>query len=174
MSSDVTIRYVGVGEDLTDDEINDETRRIFRFLVALHQEAGAPEDIAAFDHAKALMSMKECITDGIVIAAEIDGELVGIIGLMEYDIWYSQASMLAERFFYIRPEYRDGSVFAALLAELRAIANDLGIVSTITIANMQKTKAKRPPRNQLERVASAFTYIPRGAVYQIAPARDAS
>jgi hypothetical protein len=168
VSSKITVRYA----DSSEAAINDETRRIFKFLVPLHREAGFPEDLVPFDYAKALHSVKRCILEGAPIMAEVDGELVGFLGLMPYEHWYSSAPLLADQFFYIRPDHRNTEVFERLLAECRAIAEDSRTVVTIVPANLQK--AGRPARNGLERIASALSYIPRGSAYMVAPARDAA
>jgi GNAT superfamily N-acetyltransferase len=168
VSSSLTVRYANSDSE---EAMREDTRATARLLVGSHLEAGIPERLAPLNHAKALQSIYEAIRDGLVLMAFDGEELVGVLGALQYDFWYSDKTLLAERFFYIKPEYRDGQVLRAILREARDVATDLGIVIHLTIANTHKN---RPPRNGLERVGDVLSYLPRGSAYQIAPAEGES
>ncbi len=147
-----------------------DTTAIYRFLVALYHEAGLPAGVAEPDYGKAMAEIYDIVRNGVALIAERDGELVGSIGLAQNEIWYAKSYCLAERWFYIVPELRDGPVLEAILAEVAAICDALDCPATITIANLNR---KRAPRTRLERIGETLTYQPRGRAYRVAPSRNA-
>lgn len=167
MPSNITIRYA---DTRTEEAMREDSRTIFRLAIQNYEETGFPEGLAPFDPVKCLQSIYETVRDGFVLLAFDGDRLVGGLGCSQWDIWYSQATMLAERFFFILPEYRDGDALKGLLEEAKAVADDLGIAISLTIANTQKRN--RPPRNGLQRVASQLTYFPQGNQYLIQPAGE--
>jgi hypothetical protein len=138
------------------------TRRIFTFLIPLHRANGIGEP----DPGKAMQGIYEIVTGGAALVAEVDGEIVGSLGLYLADIWYAHGTVLRELWFWIRPDLRDGAVLQALLAEAAAIADLAGAHVALAINNPNR---KRLPRTRLERVADALSYQSRGAAYVIAP-----
>lgn len=167
MPSNITVRYA---DTRTEEAMREDSRTIFKLAIQNYHETGFPEQIAPFDPVKCLQSIYETVRDGFVLLAFDGDRLVGGLGCAEWSIWYSQATMLSERFFFILPEYRDGDVLKGLLEEAKAVADDLGIAISLTIANTQKRN--RPPRNGLQRVASQLTYFPQGNQYMILPAGE--
>lgn len=169
MPNDIAVRYADTSSE---DAIRDDARALFNLLLHCHQEVGVPERIAPMDPVKFLQSIVEAVREGLVLMAYDGDELIGALGCLQHEIWYSQATMLCERFFYILPEYRDGEAFRAIIAEAKAVADALGIAISISIANMQK--GHRPARNGLQRVAMQLTYLPQGNNYVIVPAGEDS
>lgn len=168
MSSNITVRFVNRANM---EAMRDESRALFKLLsVNCHREVGVPEALAPFDPVKCLHSIHETVRDGVVVMAFDGDTLIGALGCLEYEVWYSPATMLAERFFYILPPYRDGEAFQGILAAARDVADERGLCISISIANMHK--GKRPARNRLQRVASQLTYLPQGNNYLIEPARQ--
>ena len=168
MPSKLTLRYA----DTTSEEaMRADARAIFGLSASLFSEAGIPERLAPVDPVKCLQFVYETIRDGLVLLV-FDGEdLVGGLGCVEFDIWYSRKTMLSERFFYLQPGYREGEALRLILTEAKAIADQLGIFLQLTIANAHK---ERPPRNGLERIGAVLSYAPRGTAYQIAPQKGPS
>lgn len=168
MSNSYTLRYA---DDTSEEAKREDTRRLFRLAVQAHEEVGLPQDLAPFDPGIAMQSIYECITHGCFLIMEHEGEIVGALGLMQYRLWYSQDPVLTDGLFFIKPEHRGGEAFGLFLNEVREIASDLGIAVYLTVPAFNK--AERPARNGLERIASLFSYLPQGRVFQIAPAKDA-
>jgi hypothetical protein len=148
-----------------------DSRAIFHLSAMNYAESGIPEHLAPFDPVRCLQSIYETVRDGLVILAFDGDQLVGGLGCVEYGIWYSPATLLSERFFYIRPEYRQGTALRAILREARAWSVLTGKVIQLTIANFHKD---RPPRNGLERIGDVLSFFPRGSAYQVAPAEKAT
>lgn len=168
MPSEITVRYADASSEAAMDA---ETREIAKIMVGSHLEAGVPAHIAPVDHAKALQCIKEAVREGLVLMAYDGDALIGVLGALQYDFWYSSATLLAERFFYIRPEYRaDGRALRAIVKEAQAVADELGIIIHLTIARAHK----RRPVAGLEHQGDVITYFPRGSAYRIAPAEKES
>jgi hypothetical protein len=165
VSSSVTIRYADT------DAVQDEARAIFTLLVQMHLEGvGIPEHLAPLDHDKALGAIANVVRHGLTVMAYDGAELVGVLGLIRCGVWYSQAPMLSERFFYIQSEHRHGSAMRAMLRAARDCASANGLFLQLTIANFHKD---RPARNGLERIGETLSFFPRGSTYTVAPAEKA-
>jgi hypothetical protein len=163
VSSRITVR---AADTSTEEAVRADAKAIFALSIENYRESSLGEDLAPFDPIRCLQSIVNTIRTGHVWLA-FDGEdLIGGLGVVEFDIWYSAATMLSERFFYIRPAYRDGKALRLILRKARATANARGLPLQLTIANAHKN---RPPRNGLERIGSVLTYRPRGTAYLIAP-----
>jgi hypothetical protein len=169
VSSNVSVRLLDPTAD--EDTIREECRAIYRFLVALHAEAGFPAHIAQPNYGKAMQGIYDAIKDGVVLLAEKDGEIVGSFGGHIFPIWYADQDIIGERWFYVKPEHRTGEVLKPLLAELYALSEDLQVPVSITIANFHRNRA---PNARLTKTGEALTYFPTGSSYVIAPARDAA
>jgi hypothetical protein len=165
VSSSITVRYA------RRDDAKDEARAIFSFLVQMHLEGvGIPEHLAPLAHDKALASIYDVVTTGYVLMAYDGADLVGVLGLSKFGIWYSHQPMLSEQFFYIRPEYRHGPVMRAILRGARDLANAERLFLQLTISNLHKD---RPARSALERIGDVLSFFPRGSAFVVAPAEKA-
>ena len=167
MSSNITVRYA---DRSSEEAMRADTRAISKLMVMNYRESGITEHLAPFDPTRCLQSIYETIRDGRVVLAFDGDELIGGLGLVEFTIWYSSKTMLSERFFFIRPEYRQGEALRLILREARAIAAASDVALTLTIANAHK---RRPPRNGLERIGDVLSFFPRGSAYVVAPAEKA-
>lgn len=166
MSNDVTTRIV---DPRSEDETRDETRRIAAFLTALYAEVGVTAEAATPNPGKAVQGVYDTIRDGVVLVAERDGQIVGSLGLVEYPIWYADATALGDKWFFVSPSERGGDVLEALLAATADVATELAKPCFLSVWN---PNSQRAPRTRLERVGAALSFNPRGALYRIAPRDD--
>ena len=78
---------------------------------------------------------------GLVLVAEKDGDLVGLIaGIKSPNIWYIEDMALREIMFYIQPEYRKGRVAYKLLTKYNELAQELLDNKVISSYTMTKTE----------------------------------
>jgi GNAT superfamily N-acetyltransferase len=167
VSSNIAVRFADTSSE---EAMRADARLISTLMVQNYHESGIPEHLAPFDPIRCIQSIYDTIKSGLVILA-FDGErLVGGLGCVEFAIWYSPATMLGERFFYIKPEYRSGPVMRAILRVARHWSREHGKAIQLTISNFHK---ERPARTGLERIGDVLSYFPRGSVFQIAPAEKA-
>lgn len=147
-------------------EAGDEIK-ITKFIMALYHAVGADDPV---DVAKGLKTLNYCLANGAVFNVVIDatGEIVGSLGLIKADYWYSPAEFLTDRWFYIAPAHRNGIVLRMLLMEARELADQLKLRIRLFIDNAAD-RAPATPKKQLEIVASALRYTPSGYVMQINP-----
>jgi hypothetical protein len=168
VSSSLSVRYATRSDE---DAARNDTRAIARLMVGSHLEAAVPEHFAPLNHAKAMQQIHHVVTTGLCLMAFDGEELIGVLGCVEYDYWFSDETLLSERFFYIKPEYRAGPAMRAILREARLWANATDKVIQLTISNFHKD---RPPRNGLERIGDVLSFFPRGSAYQVAPVEKAT
>lgn len=62
------------------------------------------------------------------LMAIVDGYLVGTMGIMKVDWWYSEDAFLTDRWHFVLSEHQHGPVDQMLMAEARAIASDAGLL----------------------------------------------
>jgi GNAT superfamily N-acetyltransferase len=103
---------------------------IFRFLVFVAQ----PVLLAPIDGRKALVEINRIVysahsdnPDAFAWIAEIDGEIVGTLGIVSPDWWYADARFLTDRWNFVFPQLANSGIGAALQAEAAAMASTLGL-----------------------------------------------
>jgi nucleotide-binding universal stress UspA family protein len=105
---------------VTDDDVI----AIHRFLLVV----AAPAMLAPVSAVKSLHEVFRVAAQEAAIMAIVDGFLVGTLGLMKVDWWYSdEGSFLTDRWHFVLPQHKHGPIDKALLNEARAIADDAGL-----------------------------------------------
>lgn len=89
---------------------------------------------------------------------EKDG-IAGILGIVQYDVWYADASALFDQFFYVAPEHRGGDVGTLLMKAAAAEAERRGMPLFISVTN---------PGRKRGRVATTEGYFPVGHLVRLA------
>jgi GNAT superfamily N-acetyltransferase len=89
---------------------------------------------------------------------EKDG-IAGILGIVQYDVWYADASALFDQFFYVAPEHRGGDVGKLLMKAAAAEAERRGMPLFISVTN---------PGRKRGRVATTEGYFPVGHLVRLA------
>jgi GNAT superfamily N-acetyltransferase len=136
---------------------------IFRFLVLVAR----PAMLGPIDSRKAVTEVGRIVmdphrTDGpppdsFAIVAEIDGELVGTIGVtaVEQELWYSKTpwKFMTNRWFFTYPALANSGIGAALLAEAAAMCTQVGFDLLIDGKTVRRNRAagrgvlfKMPPQ----------------------------
>lgn len=91
------------------------TLHVFLMLVS------GPAAIGRVDPVKSLTEIHRVIKEDVAIIAEIDGELVGSLGIMRVPWWYGPDEFLTDRWFFLYPALKNQGVGAALLGEAHGI-----------------------------------------------------
>lgn len=155
MSNDLTIRPATSDEDC---------KTIMRLLIGMYDEVGR----APIDPNKGFIEIYSVVHEQAAFMV-FDGEnLVATCGLIQPEggLWYSESTYITERWFYVRPEYRDAGEAVALLFEAaRQLSDDTGLLVLLTVFNFKRSR----PRSPLARVAEKFAYRPAGSILSIQP-----
>lgn len=86
---------------------------ILKLLGAMHEES--PLRLSTIHPGKALSRINGAINDGYVEVATNDGYIVGAIGGVESQDWWSVARVLGDLFFYVAPECRKSNAAKLLM-----------------------------------------------------------
>lgn len=103
-------------------ETDQEIVNLFRFLCLM----ALPTVIGRIDEKTALLEVNRLCKEDIPIQADIDGELVGALGLLRVKWWYGPDRFMTDRWFFIYPALRNRGVGAALLAEAGTLGLQAG------------------------------------------------
>lgn len=102
---------------------------IFRFLCFV----SAPVLLAPIDAQDAVTEVNRIVHgqatgEGFAVIAEINGEIVGTLGVVKVPWWYNvKSDFLTDRFFFTYPALANSGIGAGLQAEAAAIAAQLGL-----------------------------------------------
>lgn len=139
-------------------ETDDDAKAIGRLvLLDMYAEVGR----APLNANKAFGAIYTCVKEGNA-AMIFDGErLVGTLGLVINEFWYSDEPQLVEQWAYLAPDYRGGDAGRALFSAARMIAHRLGFPHvTMIVFNARRARAT----TALAKIGEMFDFRPAGAL----------
>ena len=122
---------------------------IIPILLRFYGEVGT----VPLDVDKMSAAVVDVIGEGICLLATEDEGVIGILGLMEEEVWYSRSRRIINAFFYVSPDSRHADVGRALLFSARAIAQERGSLLEIDVINTGRKRG---------RVAEKLGFVPVG------------
>lgn len=117
---------------------DDDVRAVFNLLMIMHDEQG----MAPLDPVKTMQRIYDAVFGGSCFVVDGDDCLVGSIGLVVADYWYSMDKYLTDRWFFVRKEARNGSVGKALLIAARGEAETHGLPLFVNVTNPTRRYGK--------------------------------
>jgi GNAT superfamily N-acetyltransferase len=105
---------------------DDDVIAIHRFLCV----AAQPVLLDEIDALKSVTEINRIVHDrkyGFALIAEINGELVGSLGVICPTWWYGRGRFFTDRFFFVFPALTNAGIGAALIAEAAAVATAAGL-----------------------------------------------
>jgi len=138
-------------------ESDEDAKAIGRLVILeMYREVGR----APLNPDKAFINIYDCVKRGNAAMIFNDEELVGSLGLVITDFWYSDEPQLVEQWAYISPDYRDGEAGRALFSAARLIAHRKGFPHvTMIVFNKKRSKAK----SKLAVIGEQFDFRPAGS-----------
>tara|TARA_R110000822_G_scaffold92983_7_gene214279 strand:+ start:1272 stop:1760 length:489 start_codon:yes stop_codon:yes gene_type:complete len=123
--------------------------RLFGFILPMAREVAQ----APVDDEKAFIAACSVIEQGHTFVAWDEGEIIGSLGLVKVAYWYGdgESSFLLDRWLYVRPDRRFGSVGVKLLRAGREEGKLLNLNTFVVVANPDRT----PKQNE----ASIYSVI---------------
>lgn len=118
---------------------------LYALLVEMHAE-NAREPIS---ESRVRARIRQCIQQGSVIIAEIDGEVAGSIGLMVERRWWTDAEHMADAWIFVRRAFRATRLFPRLMnigvetAASMGIPFEPALVSTTDLERKNKLFLRR-------------------------------
>lgn len=129
-------------------------------LIDMYREVGR----GRLNPDKAFMAMYDCYRQKRAVMIFNDDKIVGTIGLVEMDFWYSDDPQLVEQWAYIVPQFRGYGALRCVFEAVRHIAERDGHDKcNIIIFSRQRQKA----RSQAAHVGEQFSFFPAGAVLEV-------
>jgi GNAT superfamily N-acetyltransferase len=95
----------------------------YQFLL----KVAGPSLLAELNQNKAVAEILRVANEGTALMAYQDDKLVGVLGLMMVQWWYSDDSFITNRWFFAHPDLKFKGVGARLLAEAQAIGRAAGM-----------------------------------------------
>lgn len=90
---------------------------VFALLRKMHEEL--PSALAPIDDGKAIMVILQTIREGLVFVAICERRIVGSIGIVQQQPWWSAENEPSDLWWYALPEYRSVGVGTGLLRAVR-------------------------------------------------------
>ena len=104
-------------------EAKDHAIAIHRFLMVVAQDAMVGE----VDPVKSLAEVMRVVEKEAALVLIHDGRMVGTMGIIAADWWYSADRFMTDRWHFVLPEYKNTPHAALLLQEALAIAKAAGL-----------------------------------------------
>lgn len=95
---------------------------LFKLAVAMHRETSFRA--YAFNPQKAIDSLGAWIHGGLMVVAEKDGQVVGMLAGSKHSPWFSDDKVVSERLFYVAADHRGGRAGYMLMREFMAWARE--------------------------------------------------
>ena len=100
----------------------DELKETLKLLLMIREEFSDVYPDA--DIGKVAITIQEHFDNGFISNAYLDGVLVGSVGAMETEWWFSKEKFLAETWLYILPKYRTFKIVRGLLKKMKEYAKN--------------------------------------------------
>lgn len=111
-------------------------------LIRSEQEEQGPWSAFTPDYAKALGFIAELLESGIILIAEMEGRVVGSIGVGPQEFWFSRDIFLCDYWTIVHKDYRRTNVANEMFKKLKQFQERVGIPLLIGLFSVVKTQSK--------------------------------
>ena len=120
--------------------------------------------VAPIDMEKAAAQLYVTLADKMMFVARDEvGEIVGCLGMMVTDLWYSRDAILLSKIGpFVRPDQRFGTVGVKLMRAVRGLADELDMLAFVWV-----TRPGRKRATDAALFAQVAGYVPLGHVLKI-------
>ena len=87
------------------------------------------------DIAKVAITIQQHFDNGFISNAYLDGMLVGSVGAMETEWWFSKEKFLAETWLYILPKYRTFKIVRGLIKKMKDYAKNKDLTILLPVSS---------------------------------------
>lgn len=115
-----------------------EIAAIFRLLELMHAEVA----IASMDRKKVKTMIGRCLDGGAVCIAMEDGKIVGTMGLLVTQFWYSDEWIVQEMWTFVHPDHRRSHHAKNLLMLAVGAGKQLGMPLVAGVTSTERTEGK--------------------------------
>ena len=111
----------------------DELKETLKLLLMFREEFSDVYPEA--DIGKVAITIQEHFDNGFISNAYLDGVLVGSVGAMETEWWFSKEKFLAETWLYILPKYRTFKIVRGLLKKMKEYAKNKDLTILLPVSS---------------------------------------
>jgi GNAT superfamily N-acetyltransferase len=141
----------------------EDLKELVDLLRGMHAEVGQ----ASKDEAKAIASIGAAIVGGGVFVVLDEGKIVGTVGLVKSQWWYSHSEAWFSWWFYVAPDYRGGHASRLLLEAVADMVEDDGVSAFIHVFSPGGRVHAR-----WREVGEELGYAHRGSLLAIEPGEE--
>ena len=117
----------------------DELAETLKLLIAFREEFSSIYPEA--DIAKVAITMEEHFNDGFICNAYFNNKIIGSVGAMPSEWWFSEKKFLAETWFYVLPKHRNFKIVRGLLNKMKDYAKNKKLVLQLPISSGKDSPA---------------------------------
>lgn len=115
-----------------------DTGAIFDLLKLMHAEVG----LAAMSEPKVRERIHACLDGGMIIVATEGDRVVGTMGIVLMQPWYSDEWIASETWTFVHPEHRRSRHIRNLLEGAKLAAKRVGLSLTVAVTSDKRTLGK--------------------------------
>lgn len=131
----------------------EDAEAILGLLRLMHAEIG----LATLSEAKTRGQIAACLDRGMIILAIDEGRIVGTMGLMCVQPWYSEDWMLSETWTFVHPDFRRSPHAKRMLEASKLGAVSIKLPLTVAVVSDQRTAGKvRLFARHLQHIGAVF------------------
>ena len=111
----------------------DELQETLKLLLVFREECA--DIYPEADIAKVAITIQQHFDNGFISNAYLDGMLVGSVGAMETEWWFSKEKFLAETWLYILPKYRTFKIVRGLIKKMKDYAKNKDLTILLPVSS---------------------------------------
>lgn len=138
---------------------------IFNLLCEMHSEIGE----FPLSELKVAEHVNDVLSTGKSVVALIDGKIIGSIGLIGAEPWYSRSKIITDDWIFVSPKVpKRLSVFRALMAEVKQYAISVHIPLVISLYSGKENSRKSKLFNRYgKEIMRGFQFMEVGGEYRV-------
>ncbi len=139
--------------------VRDDLMQVFHLLQEMAAEF--PKPLPA-DDTKVLQTIDALFKDGLILVAEVDGKIVGSIGLGPTQWWFSEVWLLGDKWIFVSKKHRKSRIAIQMFKRIKEFADKADMPMAVSIFSFNQVKRKNSFfRRYFTPVGESFLYLPR-------------
>ena len=135
--------------------IREDVPQIYDLLQEMHRELPMVE----VDLPKSLTFIGDLLETGFILVAEVDGKIVGSIGVGPQQWWCSYRWLLYDYWTFVSKDYRQSQVIILMFEKIKEFVDKTGLLLIMGIFSVEQVKRKNKLyRKHFKPMGELFVY----------------